>query len=147
MLIVGLCGTTTSLFLIGFFSFILNGSAALPYIVLSLTVVFLAFMQGAIGPVTWLTLAEIFPLRMRGLGMGFSVFWMWIVNFLISLSFPVLLSTIGLSTTFLVFGVLGLVAIAFVNRYLPETKGKSLEELEYHFRSYDDRELESKQAR
>lgn len=147
MLIIGLCGTTTSLFLIGFFSFILNGSAALPYIVLSLTVVFLAFMQGAIGPVTWLTLAEVFPLRMRGLGMGFSVFWMWIVNFLISLSFPVLLSTIGLSTTFLVFGVLGLIAIAFVNRYLPETKGKSLEELEYYFRSYGDQELQSKQAR
>lgn len=147
MLIIGLCGTTTSLFLIGFFSFILNGSVALPYIVLSLTVVFLAFMQGAIGPVTWLTLAEIFPLRMRGLGMGFSVFWMWIVNFLISLSFPVLLSTIGLSTTFLVFGVLGLVAIAFVNKYLPETKGKSLEELEYYFRFYGDQELESKQAR
>jgi major inositol transporter-like SP family MFS transporter len=59
----------------------------------------------------------------------------------------VLLSTIGLSTTFLVFGVLGLIAIAFVNRYLPETKGKSLEELEYYFRSYGDQELQSKQAR
>jgi major inositol transporter-like SP family MFS transporter len=46
-----------------------------------------------------------------------------------------------------VFGVLGLIAIAFVNRYLPETKGKSLEELEYYFRSYGDQELQSKQAR
>ena len=58
-----------------------------------------------------------------------------------------LLNTIGLSTTFFVFGVLGLVAIGFVNRYLPETKGKSLEELEYDFRSYDDQELESKQGK
>ncbi|WP_019394522.1 sugar porter family MFS transporter [Priestia filamentosa] len=147
MLIIGLCGTTTSLFLIGFFSMLLEGSPALPYVVLSLTVLFLAFMKGAIGPVTWLTLAEIFPLGMRGLGMGFSVFWMWIVNFSISLTFPMLLASIGLAMTFFIFAILGVFAIAFVHKYLPETRGYSLEEIEQHFRSYDDEAVHSELPR
>src|SRR5699024_6165676 len=54
LLLIGLTGTTTTLFLIGVFSLALDASAALPYIILSLTVIFLAFFQGAIGPVTWL---------------------------------------------------------------------------------------------
>lgn len=68
--------------------------------------------------------------------MGISVFCLWIANFLIGLTFPVLLDTIGLSTTFLLFTVMGVAAIAFVKAYLPETKGRTLEELEAEFRSY-----------
>jgi major inositol transporter-like SP family MFS transporter len=111
MLLVGLAGTTTSLLLIGIFSNVLAGSDMLPYVVLSLTVTFLAFMQGAVAPVTWLMLAEIFPLRIRGLGMGISVFCLWIANFFIGLTFPLLLEKIGLSTTFFVFTALGVIAI------------------------------------
>lgn len=140
MLIIGLCGTTASLFLIGIFSYALEGSPALPYAVLSSTVIFLAFMQGAIAPVTWLLLSEIFPARLRGLGMGLSVFFLWITNFIIGLTFPVLIGTIGLSATFFGFVALGIVAIVFVKKYLPETKGSTLEELEHYFRTtYDDR--------
>ncbi|WP_028403091.1 sugar porter family MFS transporter [Ectobacillus panaciterrae] len=140
MLMTGLIGTTTALLLIGIFSRILEGSAALPYVVLALTVTFLAFQQGAISPVTWLMLSEIFPLRLRGLGMGVTVFCLWIVNFVIGLTFPVLLDKVGLSTTFFVFVALGLAAIAFVKKYLPETKGLTLEQLEHNFRTYDDQE-------
>ncbi|MBD1380722.1 sugar porter family MFS transporter [Metabacillus arenae] len=136
MLVIGLIGTTTALLLIGIFSKVLEGSAALPYVVLSLTVLFLAFMQGAIAPVTWLMLAEIFPLRLRGFGMGISVFCLWITNFIIGLTFPVFLESIGLSTTFFVFTAMGILAIAFVKKYLPETKGRTLEELELYFRNY-----------
>ncbi|MEH7473889.1 sugar porter family MFS transporter, partial [Priestia megaterium] len=82
MLITGLVGTTTALLLIGIFSLVFEGSAALPYIVLALTITFLAFQQGAISPVTWLMLSEIFPLRLRGLGMGVTVFCLWGINFL-----------------------------------------------------------------
>ncbi|MEM1505202.1 sugar porter family MFS transporter [Domibacillus sp. 8LH] len=142
MLLVGLAGTTTSLLLIGIFSNVLDGSGALPYVVLSLTVTFLAFMQGAVAPVTWLMLAEIFPLRLRGLGMGISVFCLWIANFFIGLTFPVLLENIGLSTTFFFFTAMGLAAIAFVKRFLPETKDRTLEELEFSFRSYDNRQIQ-----
>ncbi|MBU8789343.1 sugar porter family MFS transporter [Oceanobacillus caeni] len=137
MLIVGQIGVIVSLTLIAIFSNVLAGTAALPYVVLSLTVTFLAFMQGAIAPVTWLMLAEIFPLRLRGLGMGVSVFLLWMTNFVISFLFPILLEFVGLSVTFFVFAVLNVLAVLFVVKYVPETKGVSLEELEQKFRSYD----------
>jgi major inositol transporter-like SP family MFS transporter len=140
MMLTGLTGTTTVLLLIGIFSFMLKGSDALPYVMLTLTVTFLAFMQGAIGPVLWVTLSEIFPLRLRGLGMGISVFFLWITNFFIGLMFPILLDKIGLSATFFSFAAIGFVAIAFVKKYLPETKGRTLEELEHYFRNYDNRD-------
>ncbi|MEH7531126.1 sugar porter family MFS transporter [Priestia megaterium] len=142
MLITGLVGTTTALLLIGIFSLVFEGSAALPYIVLALTITFLAFQQGAISPVTWLMLSEIFPLRLRGLGMGVTVFCLWGINFLVGLTFPVLLASIGLSTTFFVFVVLGIGAILFVEKFLPETKGLTLEELEQRFRSYDNEDAD-----
>ncbi|MEH7313035.1 sugar porter family MFS transporter [Priestia megaterium] len=142
MLITGLVGTTTALLLIGIFSLVFEGSAALPYIVLALTITFLAFQQGAISPVTWLMLSEIFPLRLRGLGMGVTVFFLWGINFLVGLTFPVLLASIGLSTTFFVFVVLGIGAILFVKKFLPETKGLTLEELEQRFRSYDNEDAD-----
>lgn len=69
--------------------------------------------------------------------MGVSVFCLWITNFLISFSFSMLLAGVGLSGTFFIFAVLGLFAIAFVLKFLPETKGLSLEELEQQFRDYD----------
>lgn len=140
MLITGLIGTTTALLLIGIFSLVLEGSPALPYVVLSLTVSFLAFQQGAISPVTWLMLSEIFPLRLRGLGMGVTVFCLWMVNFAVSLTFPILMAGIGLSTTFFIFVALGICSILFVNKFLPETKGLSLEQLEESFRVHDPRE-------
>ncbi|WP_342046131.1 sugar porter family MFS transporter [Bacillus sp. OTU530] len=137
MLITGLAGTTAALLLMGIFSSVLEGSPALPYVVLALTVTFLAFQQGAISPVTWLMLSEIFPLRLRGLGMGVTVFCLWSVNFLIGLVFPVLLEKVGLSTTFFIFVVLGIGAITFVKKFLPETKGLTLEQLEQQFRNHD----------
>lgn len=137
MLMTGLIGTTTALLLIGIFSLVMEGSPALPYVVLSLTVTFLAFQQGAISPVTWLMLSEIFPLRLRGLGMGVTVFCLWMVNFAVSFTFPILLAAIGLSTTFFIFVGLGICSVLFVKRFLPETKGLSLEQLEENFRAYD----------
>lgn len=137
MLIIGLAGTTAALTLIGVFSLVLEGSSALPFSVLGMTVTFLAFQQGFISPVTWLMLSEIFPLKLRGLGMGVTVFCLWITNFLVGLFFPILLSAVGLSATFFIFAVLGIGAIIFVNKFLPETKGKSLEQLESYFRNFD----------
>lgn len=136
MLITGLIGTTTTLLFIGIFSNVFAGSEIIPYIVLSLTITFLAFQQGAISPVTWLMLSEIFPLRLRGLGMGVTVFCLWIVNFLVGLTFPILLSQLGLSVTFFIFVGFGILSILFVAKFLPETKGLTLEELEANFRNH-----------
>jgi MFS family permease len=75
------------------------------------------------------------PLKIRGLGMGASAFLLWIVNFLIGFGFPQLLAAIGISNTFFVFAVLGVGAITFAAKYVPETKDKSLEDLEHYFKN------------
>lgn len=134
MLITGQIGTTAALLLIGLFSLVLPEGTARGFVILALTVTFLAFQQGAISPVTWLMLSEIFPLKIRGLGMGASAFVLWTVNFLVGFGFPQLLAAIGLSSTFFVFAVLGVGAIAFAAKYIPETKDRSLEDLEHHFK-------------
>ncbi|MHC5257683.1 sugar porter family MFS transporter [Streptomyces sp. UC4497] len=130
MLMIGQLGTITALLLIGVFSLVLPAGEGRAYAVLAMTVTFLAFQQGAISPVTWLTLSEIFPMRMRAFGMGVAAVVLWLTNFTIGLVFPSLVSGMGISATFFLFVVLGLVALAFVKKYMPETRGRSLENLE-----------------
>lgn len=137
MLLIGLAGTTTSLLLVSISSFILGDIDIFPYIILLLIVSFLAFMQACIGPLLWLLISEIIPLRFRGLGMGLCVLFVWVVNFVMGLVFPTLLSTLGLNFTFLVFVIVGVLSIGFVYYFVPETKGKTLEEIEKQFRNYD----------
>ncbi|RIN32065.1 sugar porter family MFS transporter [Staphylococcus succinus] len=135
MLLTGQIGIAFTLILLSIFPIFLAGTPILPFVILLLTVTFLAFQQGCVSPVTWLMLSEIFPMKIRGVGMGASVFFCWITNFLVSLSFPVLLGHFGLASTFTVFVALNILAIVFVKKVLPETKDKSLEEIEEHFKS------------
>ncbi|MEM1506384.1 sugar porter family MFS transporter [Domibacillus sp. 8LH] len=138
MMLTGLTGTTLTLLLIGILSSTVGSSEALPYVMLALTITFLAFMQGAIGPVLWVSLSEIFPSRLRGFGMGVSVFFLWMTNFVIGLLFPVMLDKMGLSVTFFIFAGVGCVSIFLMAKFLPETKGRTLEEIEESFRTYYD---------
>ncbi|MFP7485475.1 sugar porter family MFS transporter [Priestia filamentosa] len=134
MFLFGLTGVTLSLILIGISSIVLEGSSMLPYITLSLTVLYLAFFQGAVGPLTWLMLSEIFPARLRGLGMGIAVLCLWLANFLVGLFFPVLLRGVGISATFFVFAVFGIIGLIMIAKFLPETRGLSLEQIERNFK-------------
>ena len=134
MLLTGLTGVTIALITIGISAFMLTGSPMLPYVVLSMTVVYLAFFQGAIGPMSWLILAEIFPVRLRGIGMGLAVLCLWLCNFLVGLFFPILMDTVGLSGTFFLFALFGIVGIIYVAKFLPETRGLSLEQIEANFK-------------
>ncbi|MBW8821750.1 MAG: sugar porter family MFS transporter [Streptomyces sp.] len=135
MLMTGQTGTTTALLLIGVFSLVLPSGDARAYAVLAMTVTFLAFQQGAISPVTWLMLSEIFPMRMRGFGMGVAAVVLWLTNFVIGLVFPSLVSGIGISNTFFLFVVAGVFSILFVKRCVPETRGRTLETLEAELRA------------
>lgn len=135
MLMVGLAGTSSSLFAIAIVSMAVPESLLRGYLVLFCMVVFLAAMQACIGCVTWLTLSEIFPMHVRGLGMGICVFVLWIINFLVGFFFPQLVAGIGVSATFFIFVVLQLGAIVWVKKMVPETRGKTLEELEHFFKA------------
>ncbi|GKQ41512.1 sugar porter family MFS transporter [Streptomyces sp. A012304] len=135
MLMTGQIGTTAALLLIGVFSLALPSGDGRAYAVLAMTVTFLAFQQGAISPVTWLMLSEIFPMRMRGFGMGVAAVVLWLTNFVIGLVFPSLVDGIGISNTFFLFVVAGVFSLTFVKLYVPETKGRSLETLEAELRA------------
>lgn len=137
MLLTGIAGTTFSMLLMTIATKFLEHSSLLPYVTVCLTVVFLAFFQGALGPLTWLLLSEIFPVRLRGMGMGLATFFLWIANFGVGFFFPIMLASLGLSGSFLVFVVLNMVSFLFAYKFAPETKGKTLEEIELDFKFED----------
>ncbi|MCD2188968.1 sugar porter family MFS transporter [Actinomycetospora soli] len=135
MLLGGFALTTTFHLLVGLSALLLPDGTAKAYFILVFVVLFVFCMQGTIGPLVWLILSEIFPLKIRSLAIGISVFVLWIANAVVALVFPPTVEAIGIAPTFFIFVVLGLVALVFTHRYVPETRGRSLEELEADFRS------------
>ena len=135
MLLGGIIGTTTSLLLIVILSSILKHSILLPYLVLLCTMSFLIFFQGTCAPIVWIILSEIFPQSIRGMGMGVSTFFLWFSNFLVGTFFPNLVAHLGISWTFFVFVVFNIISFAFSYFFVPETRGKSLEQIQAEFQS------------
>ena len=82
------------------------------------------------GPVVWVVLSEIFPVRIRGMAMAISTFFLWAACFLLTYTFPILNEAVGASGTFWLYGAICLSGFFFIRAKLPETKGKTLEELE-----------------
>jgi SP family arabinose:H+ symporter-like MFS transporter len=93
-------------------------------------VLFLSFFSSCIGPVFWTLVAEIYPNRIRGKAVAFASFTQWIFNFLIVLLFPHFLALLGGTVTFLFLAAMSFVQWLFTYLFVPETKGKSLEEIE-----------------
>lgn len=104
-------------------------------IVICLTVYIGAF-SFSWGPVVWVMLSEIFPLKVRGIAMSVASMANWVANLLVSLTFPVLLQSVGVSSLFIAYGIIGFLAILFVRYKTVETKEKSLEQIEAAFRSH-----------
>jgi major inositol transporter-like SP family MFS transporter len=143
MLIVGQIGIIASLIAISTtFHFLiqpsLNAGTTPPvagsYTVLVFMLCFLLSMQGAVGPVAWVMLSEIFPMKMRGFGMGLAVFMLWSVNAVISFAFPILISVFGGAGTFALFAAVNIGTVIFSWKMVPETSHLTLEELEEEFR-------------
>ncbi|MCW2941447.1 MAG: sugar porter family transporter [Actinomycetia bacterium] len=84
-----------------------------------------------LGPVFWLLIAEIYPLRIRGAAMSVATMANWGANFVVTVSFLTLLNAIDGVGVFFLFGFLTLVALAYFWRKVPETKGRSLQEIEH----------------
>jgi MFS family permease len=82
------------------------------------------------GPVMWVMLPEVLPLSVRGAAMGVAVSLQWGANFVVSVTFPSLLSSLGPGPVFLGYAVICGIAFAFVAKFVSETKGRSLEQIE-----------------
>ncbi|MDD7385290.1 MAG: MFS transporter [Actinomycetaceae bacterium] len=105
-------------------------SASVAYIVLILMGVFMLIVQSSNGPVVWTMLGEMFPSFVRGIMNGWCVFFLWICNALVTILFPVLLDTFGGGTTYAIFAVVNVVMFITLWKIMPETSGKSMEEIE-----------------
>ncbi len=99
-------------------------------VVLFAIIGFVASFAISLGPVMWVLLSEIFPNQYRGVGMSLAGFWNSAISAGVTFIFPWELSHLGSAGTFLVYGILSAVALLFVVLFIPETKGRSLEELE-----------------
>ena len=91
---------------------------------------FVAAFAVSLGPVMWVLFSELFPNAIRGTAISFVGFINSAISFLVQLVFPWELATLGSSGTFLFYGIFALIGLGFIWKLLPETKGKSLEELE-----------------
>lgn len=86
--------------------------------------------QLSFGPIGWLMISEIFPLRLRGRGLGIAVLVNFGSNALVTFAFSPLKAWLGAGIVFYMFGVIAVLALVFIYFVIPETKGLSLEEIE-----------------
>lgn len=91
---------------------------------------FVASFAISVGPVMWVLFSELFPNRIRGIAISFVGFVNSVVSFLVQLVFPWELATLGSAGTFLIYGLFAVLGLVFIIAVVPETKGRSLEELE-----------------
>ena len=131
LMIIGALGMAVSMIALGLSFYTHNeGVVALIFMLM-----YTAFFAMSWGPVTWVLLSEIFPNSIRG-AMSIAVAAQWIANWLISLSFPILNDNQWLTKQFnhgfsyWIYGIMGILAALFVWKLVPETKGKTLEEIE-----------------
>ena len=84
----------------------------------------------SLAPVTWVVISEIFPNRIRGAAMSVAVTALWIACFILTYTFPILNASLGSAGTFWLYAAICVAGFVFILRRLPETKGKTLEEIE-----------------
>ncbi|WP_459191723.1 sugar porter family MFS transporter [Halosimplex sp. J119] len=134
LLLVGVGGMVATLAVLGTVFYLPGFGGALGIVATISLMLFVSFFAIGLGPVFWLLISEIYPLSVRGSAMGVVTVANWLANLLVSLLFPVLTDNIGTPTTFWLFGLCSLVGLVFVHRFVPETKGRTLEAIETDLR-------------
>ena len=127
LLLAGSAGMAICLAVVGLVFYL---SMAKGYLVLVFILAYIACFALSLGPLTFVVIGEIFSNRVRGQAMSISIFLLWVSVFLVSQFFPILLKSIGSAFTFWFFMGMAILAFVFVKRAVPETKGKTLEEID-----------------
>lgn len=125
--LIGTMGGAISLFLTSVLFYL---DLADSWLLVISVICFLAFFAFSIGPLKFVVASEIFPAHIRAKAMGLSILAMWVSDFLMGQITPFLLDDIGVAWTFILLGLVCLIGFVFVLKYLPETKGKSSEEIQ-----------------
>jgi sugar porter (SP) family MFS transporter len=129
-LLVGTVGLIASLLVLGVFFASAGLRAAVPDLALIALIVYIASFAIGLGPVFWLMISEIFPLHLRSPAMALCTVANWAFNFLVSFTFLSLVGALGRTGTFVAYAVVGVIALIFFATRVPETNGRSLEEIE-----------------
>ena len=132
LMIIGALGMAIAMLSQGFVFF----AGASGYVALFCMMLYVASFAVSWGPVAWVLLAEIFPNKIRGRALAVAVAAQWISNYLVSLTFPMMNDNSYLTEKFnhgfayWIYGIMSVIAMFFIMIYVPETKGKTLEEME-----------------
>jgi len=124
LLLIGVTGAFISLFFVGILFALGSEFVIIPLLF------YVASFAFSYGPIVWTLISEIFPTRIRGLAVSIGSFSLMVTGFFITLTNPVLIETIAASGTFFLYAFLTLPAIWFIRKFVPETKGKTLEQIQ-----------------
>lgn len=139
LLLWGIGGAVVSLLLAAVF-FALNATSFLALIPI---ILFIACFAFSFGPVTWVVISEIFPTQVRGVAVAISTMSLWVANWIVGQFFPLMLQGTGPSVTFIAFALFSSAAFVLSWKKIPETKGKTLEEIEHFWKNDAPQELAS----
>jgi sugar porter (SP) family MFS transporter len=132
LLLIGTAGMIVSLGVLGLIFALFGGLAA--WVAVVCLMAYVASFAISLGPIFWLLISEIYPLKIRGLAEGTAAATNWGANLLVSLTFLTLLNALGPSRTFWLYGLLAIGSWFFSYYFVPETKGRTLEEIEQAWR-------------
>jgi len=135
LLYIGVTGMIISLLALGvvFNMDSATAGSTLKYAAVGSLMVYIASFAIGLGPIAWLLIAEVFPTRVRNIGMSMATLSNWVFNFIVALSFLSIVDYLGASGAFWLYALFGMATLWFIWKFVPETKGKELEEIEEHF--------------
>lgn len=130
LLLWGVAGMVICLFGVGtVFYFNLNSGPLLLIFILG----FIASFASSLGPIPWVIISEIFPTKTRGIAMSIAILMLWLGVVAVTQLTPILLDEVGGAITFWIFGANAILLLVFTYKMIPETKGKTLEEIEKYW--------------
>jgi MFS family permease len=127
LMLIGAAGMAVCYLVIGF---LFSIGRTEDWLLLTFIIITPAFFAFGLGPTVWVVLSEIFPNKIRGAAMSVATLSLWIACYLLTLTFPVFVELFNASNTFWLYAVICIIGFLVILKYLPETKGISLEQLE-----------------
>jgi sugar porter (SP) family MFS transporter len=135
LLLTGVAGQVVGLAILGAAFEFPQLASIKSYVAAGGLVIYVSCFAFGLGPIFWLLISEIYPLRVRGAAMSTVTVMNWVTNLAVAVTFLTLVGVLGHAGTFWLYGVTAIGAWIFFYRLVPETKGKTLEQIEEHWRS------------